>query len=66
MGGSGGKDGNRERARIRTLLRERGIEERRIAGWLIDFWIGQHARDEEEGRRIGLKRPSGMLFGSGG
>lgn len=66
MGGSGGKDGNRERARIRKLLRERGVLERRITGWLIDFWIVQDARDEEEGRRIGLKRPSGMFFGSGG
>ncbi len=55
-----------ERARIRRMLLERGVPPAQITERLIDFWIVQDAKDEEEGRRLGYQRPSRWFFGSGG
>jgi hypothetical protein len=55
-----------ERARIRRMLLERGVPPAQITERLIDFWIVQDAKDEEEGRSLGCQRPSRWFFGSGG
>ena len=57
---------NPERARIRKMLRERGVLPVHITEQLIDIWIVQDAKDEEEGRSLGYQRPSRWFFGSGG
>jgi hypothetical protein len=54
-----------ERARIRRMLLQRGVLPMRITEWLIDFWIVQDAKDQEEGRSLGCRRPNPLLFGSG-
>ena len=55
-----------ERARIRKMLLERGVPPAQVTERLIDFWIVQDAKDEEEGRSLGYQRPSRWFFGSGG
>jgi hypothetical protein len=62
--GSPGED--RERARVRAVFREQGTPERRISETPRDLRGAQEAGNVEDGREIGEKRPSGMLFGSGG
>jgi hypothetical protein len=57
---------NPERARIRRMLLERGVPLAQITERLIDFWIVQDAKDEEEGQSLGYQRPSRWFFGSGG
>lgn len=57
-----------ERARIRRMLLDRGVLAAQITEHLIDFWIIQDARDQEEARSLGLQeeRPHRSLFGGGG
>ena len=55
-----------ERARIRKMLRERGVLPVHITEQLIDFWIVQDAKDEEEARSLGYRRPNPVFFGSSG
>ena len=56
-----------ERARIRRMLLERGVWPGHVTEQLIDFWIVQDAKDQEEGRRLGYESPpSRWFFGSGG
>lgn len=61
-----------ERARIREMLLARGVLPMHITERLIDYWIVQDAKDQEEARaleeemrRLGYHRPNPMLFGSG-
>ena len=54
-----------ERARIRKMLRERGVLPVHITEQLIDFWIIQDAKDQEEARSLGYRRPNPMYFGGG-
>jgi hypothetical protein len=55
-----------ERARIRRMLLERGVPPVQITERLIDFWIVQDAKDQEEGRRLGYEPPPfRWFFGSG-
>lgn len=54
-----------ERARIRRMLHERGVWPGLINEQLIDFWIVQDAKDQEEARSLGEPRPRPFLFGSG-
>lgn len=54
-----------ERARIRRMLLDRGVLAVHITKQLIDFWIVQDARDEEEGRSLGCGRPRIRFFGGG-
>lgn len=57
--------GTPERARIRRMLLQRGVLPVRITEQLIDFWIVQDAKDEEEARRLGFRPPNPMFFGGG-
>lgn len=57
---------NPERARIRRMLLERGVLPAQITEQLIDFWIVQDSKDEEEARSLGYRRPNPLFFGSGG
>jgi hypothetical protein len=54
-----------ERARIRKMLRERGVLPVQITEQLIDIWIVQDAKDQEEARSLGYRRPNPMFFGGG-
>lgn len=54
------------RTRIRKILLRRGLRPREITEQLIDYWIVQHANDQEEGRRQGDGPPSRWGIGSGG
>lgn len=54
-----------ERARIRRMLLERGVPPVHITDQLMDFWIVQDAKDEEEARSLGGRRPDPMFFGGG-
>jgi hypothetical protein len=56
---------NPERARMRKMLRERGVLPVHITEQLIDFWIVQDAKDQEEARSLGYCRPNSMFFGGG-
>lgn len=55
-----------ERARIRRMLLERGVLPIHVTEKLIDFWIIQDAKDQEEGRRMGCRPPNRLFFGGGG
>jgi hypothetical protein len=61
-----------ERARIRKMLIERGVLPVHITERLIDYWIVQDAKDQEEARafeeemrRPGYRRPNPMYYGGG-
>ena len=54
-----------ERTRIRKMLLDRGVLPVHITEQLIDYWIVQDAKDEEEARRLGYWRPNPMFFGGG-
>lgn len=56
-----------ERARIRQMLIDRGVLPNHITESLIDFWIIEDAKDEEEGHRIreGQRFPSAKYYGGG-
>jgi hypothetical protein len=47
------------------MLHERGVLPVHITEQLIDFWIVQDAKDEEEARSPGYRRPNPMFFGGG-
>jgi len=59
------READPERARIREMLIGRGFTEQDLTEWMIDFWIGQDAKDREEERRLGYRPPSGRFFGGG-
>lgn len=54
-----------EHARIRKMLLERGVPPVDLTEQLIDFWITQDAKDQEEGRRLGYRQPSRLYHGGG-
>lgn len=54
-----------ERARIRRMLYERGVLPVHITEQLIDFWIVQDTKDQEEARSLGQPHLRPFMYGSG-
>ena len=57
--------GDAERARIRKMLRDRGVLPIHLTEQLMDFWIVQDAKDQEEGRSLEYRRPGHLFYGGG-